>query len=530
MLKSIFYARFHPERGPDVLHQFPEGSVARASSSSGSGIATAAASTSIATAPSLLSLAAATNTTATTPPLVPFPPISAYIIPPHELSNQPLAICAEGYRILGFPISIEGEGYERNRFVCNVCFVLDEQEGDVEGWQRVVRRMAAFMRGLEVEGEGEGGVGMLRAEERRVDEWIDNGERDEEAGFLVVSWILREVFEQLNAFSECCVRVSATQVLNLRREKSSARQRDLTKLNANASGNGSASTGKLKINAWDVPLIVRELPNPAGWTWDLVLEQIYPHINGTNPVARIARLADVDLPLVRKAVRELVSHARAIVLDLFHFQAVYALTREFPLFVAAPALIDECRAYVAVDPGENFFASITPQDVRDACPPMPDRATILELYSVLKPGLAVADFFLAHQDLLANIDIRRLITFGVIKGFVRRLHKFALAVEPPAPNLPPPAPAPADAEIDRTWRAAALSSGWATPPASVAAAAEGLLDREVQREREVRAVLARGLDGRTCLDGVCLGLGEGEARVLERVRGGGFGEVVVFLR
>lgn len=487
MLKSIFYARFHPERGPDVLHQYPAGSISRSSSAPG-GLSSSTSS----------SLA-----------LVPFPSISAYVIPPHELSNRSLAICAQGFRVLGFPISIEGEGYERNRFVFNVCFVLGEGEQDdsVRCWEVVVRKMARFMRGLEVEGAG----GVLRQEERDVDERVERGEEETEEGLL--GWILREVFEQFNAYAECCVRVSASQVLNMRLERN----------------RGQLALRPRKIKAWDVPLLIRALPDPDGWTWDLVLEKVHPFIDGINHVKRIAQLADVELGLVRKAVRELVLHERVMILDVFHFQAVYALTADFALFVGNADVVDECKEYVAIDPKEGMFASVLDKEIlEEAAGSPPERTTILDLYSILKPGLSTADFCLAHQDQLANIDIRRFITFGVIKGFLKRMHKYALALDPPNMQHQPSQTTAAD--IDKAWRTAALSSGWATPPADGLGALQDKLESEEEKVRQEGARLLRYLDGNHCLDQVCVEMGMPEAKLMENIRSGRFGEVVIFCR
>lgn len=481
MLKSIFYARFHPERGPDILYQYPTGSVSRTSTSAG-------LSSSISSGTGLS--------------LLPFSSISAYVIPPHELSNRSLAICAQGFRVLGFPISIQGEGYERNRFVFNVCFVVEESE-EAGCWDGVVRKMAGFMRCLEVEGEG----GLLSREERDVDERAVRGEKEQEG---LIGMVLREVFEQVNAYAECCVWVSATQVLNLRLEKS-----------------GNRETARIgKVRAWDVPLLVRALPDQEGWTWDLVLEKVQPFVDGVNNVKRIARLADVDLKLVKKAIRELVLHERVMLLDIFHFQAVYALTGDFVLFTRNTDVIDECRDYVAIDPKKGMFASILDKQTIDDTTEKPDRATLLELYSILKPGMSVADFCLAHQIQLANIDVRRFITFGVIKGFLRRMHKYALALDPPDLQAVPQSN---DTDLDKAWRKAALSSGWATPPVDAVTLQEKLLSEEEQARQEA-AKLVKYLDGKHCLDQVCLEMGMHEKQVLGKVKSGKFGEVVVFCR
>lgn len=492
MLKSIFYARFHPERGPDVLHQHPPGTVSRASPLSSSSTAASSAS-----AASLSQLALSPNDNDNASSLVSFPPLASYLIPPHELSNRALSVCASGHRVLGHPISIEGEGYERNRFVCNVCFVVEDVRGAGEEWEGVVGKMAGFMRALEEEG------GVLWREEREVDGAGGEG---------VVGELLREVFGQLGRWGECCVRVSGARVLNLR---------------VGRGVGGERGRERVRVRGWDVPLVIRALPDSERVAWDLVLERVWPFVDGVNDVGRIARLADVDVKLVKRAVRELVLHERAMVLDIFHFQAVYMSSFDISLFMSSEELVDECREYVTIDSREGMFASVLGKDVLDEARGAPSRATIVELYSTLKPGLSVADFCLSHMDRLANIDVRRFITFGVIKGFLRRMHKYVLALDPPeTPAVPRLSTA---TDLDKAWRKAALSSGWATPPT------EGLagLQEKLDKEEEVRAEAARlvkYLDGKHCMDQVCVEMGMNEKKVLEKVKSGMFGEIVIFCR
>lgn len=65
--------------------------------------------------------------------------------------------------------------------------------------------------------------------------------------------------------------------------------------------------------------------------------------------------------------------------------------------------------------------------------PVVDGVGIVELYAALKQGTSVKQWYAAHSRQLANIDIRRFITFGVIKGFLYRVHKYACATGQPAP-------------------------------------------------------------------------------------------------
>lgn len=63
-----------------------------------------------------------------------------------------------------------------------------------------------------------------------------------------------------------------------------------------------------------------------------------------------------------------------------------------------------------------------------------DGVSIIELYASLKQGQSVKQWYIHHSRQLAHIDIRRFITFGVIKGFLYRVHKYAIATGMPAPS------------------------------------------------------------------------------------------------
>lgn len=63
-----------------------------------------------------------------------------------------------------------------------------------------------------------------------------------------------------------------------------------------------------------------------------------------------------------------------------------------------------------------------------------DGAGIVQLYASLKQGQTVKQWYTQHTQQLVNIDIRRFITFGIIKGFLYRVHKYALATGTPPPS------------------------------------------------------------------------------------------------
>ncbi|KAK5144410.1 hypothetical protein LTR04_001568, partial [Oleoguttula sp. CCFEE 6159] len=123
MIKSIFYTRFHPEKGPTVLHQVPEGSI----------------------------IPCPPSPTAQTP-LFDFSAISDFIIPRREFCDRLVTVCASHHRVIGYPVCIHApQRYERIEFIFNFAIVLDEA-ADFSGYLSVVRKLAVLFRNLEEQG------------------------------------------------------------------------------------------------------------------------------------------------------------------------------------------------------------------------------------------------------------------------------------------------------------------------------------------------------------------------------------------
>ncbi|EME46132.1 hypothetical protein DOTSEDRAFT_70211 [Dothistroma septosporum NZE10] len=483
MLRAIFYARFHPERGPSVIHQYPPSSIV--------------------------------STSRPNDTLIEWSGISGYVIPPYDICNQPLSICVDRRRILAFPVSLEHEDYHRNRFTFNICYVLDE-DADATPWEQIVRKTARFLTAAEDD------HCFLQQEEKFAGlKWAgEEGYPVEGIGQL--HGLLRDVFEGLVTYGECSVRINAANVLNLRLE--------------------AERPTPTKVRAWHVPLIIRELQSREVWTWDLTLNRIHTHIDGVKHVQKIAELADVELRLVKRAVKELVYHDRALLLDIFHFQAIYACTDTITVLLEDEELQDECRYYIANSPDASTATPDGKEMDKDVAL---SREDVVELYTLLYPGLQVHGFYKAHKEKLANIDIRRFITFGIIKGFLRRVHKFAFALEPQhsisqlaekkrsgsstSKSKPRSSEDAAVREYDRAWRRAALTSGWATPPSAPPPTSFGKSYKSADRVRSEEDERLRSyLDGEHCMDQICVEMHMSERKVCERLRSKRMGDVVLF--
>jgi hypothetical protein len=162
-------------------------------------------------------------------------------------------------------------------------------------------------------------------------------------------------------------------------------------------------------------------------------------------------------------------------LDIFSFNAIYAPTAQFNSTIASDEEMQrECACYVntrfaAVPVNFGPTSTVSPSssvsrtrkevpgaggfsiDGDDIWPALGegndnsrgldyesdivDGVGIVELYASLKQGQSVRQWYLEHMRPLANIDVRRFITFGIIKGFLYRVHKYAYATGGPAQHL-----------------------------------------------------------------------------------------------
>lgn len=96
-----------------------------------------------------------------------------------------------------------------------------------------------------------------------------------------------------------------------------------------------------------------------------------------------------------------------------------------------PSLSTDPEGTATPRPSNNHDRSHTTSDSGFATvEEIPSRERIIDLYASLRQGLPLREWCLQHASLLPGIDVRRFITFGKIKGFVYRSHKYAVALRP----------------------------------------------------------------------------------------------------
>lgn len=110
-----------------------------------------------------------------------------------------------------------------------------------------------------------------------------------------------------------------------------------------------------------------------------------------------------------------------MMVDIFQYSNMYTLKPSITRLAADDTITHECGSYVT-RPGFT----------------VPSWPALLGLYSNLIPGVAVHDWIEANDVLDLGIDPRRFVSFGIIKGFLRRLHRWPFMLEQGSPLIEQP--------------------------------------------------------------------------------------------
>ncbi|GHJ86165.1 hypothetical protein NliqN6_2567 [Naganishia liquefaciens] len=319
-----------------------------------------------------------TASPAATGPLLDFSQISEYIIGKSALKHR-LVTCTLGrHRILSFPCVIEDERYPRNQFIWNVAFVFD-RASDLSAFEPVVRKCGRIFRACELDSQ------YLTHRSTRAN--IQN--------------VIDQMFEDLNSYSETSITIDGINYLELK----------LFPFYPNPA----------VVEDWHVPVPLIDFNKVKDDNWDITAQRVSEHINGVNHVSRIAELADADIDCVRLCVQHFLYYQVIMMIDIFQYSNMYTVKPAIQKMSRDDSVSEECGLYVT-----------RPDYQRPSWP------VLLELYSALRPGITVHQWAIDNAQAVRGIDIRRFVTFGIIKGFLRRVHRWPImeeAVMPPSVSV-----------------------------------------------------------------------------------------------
>ena len=164
------------------------------------------------------------------------------------------------------------------------------------------------------------------------------------------------------------------------------------------------------VQDYQVPIAMLDFTSVMDKYWDITMRRIIPFIDGVHYVKKIADLADVNIALVRMAVQHLLYYGCVKLIDIFEFSNIYNVTAEIRHFLTSDSIKTECVQFV-----RNIESK---KDV--------SFGDVFSLYCSMKGGLRVVDWIQDNQEALQLVDIRKFVAFGVLKGFLYRVHKYPL--------------------------------------------------------------------------------------------------------
>ena len=306
------------------------------------------------------------------PTKVDFDTVSDWIIPRQSLCNRLIAIRRSGYRILGHPTCIHNRIYARNAFIFNLAFVFEE-DSDIASYSNVIIRLATMLKQLEEESK------FLSAQD--VNPVFYNA--------------MEQLLEDMNNFCECMIPINDANTVNL---KLFPTHQD-----------------PIRLKPYHVPICTVQLGLLMDVNWDLMMLKLTPFIDGINSIKRIAELADTDFDLTRKCLEHLLHYDCLIVIDIFQFSNIYAPTPDISDLLHDTSLQQELEIYISRSRKHHHSPT-----------------HLFQLYASLAHGKTVHAWALENHTQLTGIDIRRFITFGVIKRLLYRVHRYPVVSQPEA--------------------------------------------------------------------------------------------------
>ncbi|KIM22659.1 hypothetical protein M408DRAFT_282581 [Serendipita vermifera MAFF 305830] len=302
--------------------------------------------------------------------------VSQFVIPRPDICGRLTVSTTKKHRIVGYPVIIrDNDRYERGTFQFNVCFVFAKdmdygKEAGISCYEPIVRKIARVLTASE------------------IDQSFLSSEKTQPRMYP----ILEQLFADLNSFSETSIRIDEYNSLELRIFPH--------------------YPNPPPVNAWDVPVPLIDIANRMEVNWDLTMRKVVPFINGIDHVKKIAQKAEADITLVKECMSQVMMYQCVVMTDIFQFSNIYTLCRPTMWLFTDPAVTEECGPYVHKGTGSPL--------------PWPRLAW---LYARLKPPMTVGTWISDYEVDVERIDVRRFISFGVIKGFLRRVHHWPILLK-----------------------------------------------------------------------------------------------------
>ncbi|RLV94116.1 Nitrogen permease regulator 2 [Spathaspora sp. JA1] len=281
--------------------------------------------------------------------------------------------------------------------------------------------------------------------------------------------LIHQIYQDLNNYSECCIPLDSSNSVDIKLFP--------------------ILPAPINLKAYQVPISTVKLNSLVDVNWDPTMVKILPFINGLNSVKRISELANANYLLTKQCIQHLMHYKCIEIIDIFQFNNIYAPTNHIGDFLKINGkMAEECQAYIITSesnvegssyfshtptynhtnsntngnslsfhgsnsispystvgpskfggsasssytkPSSSSYLSKSPKTVGNSPNisinvKVPTKTTLFYLYRSLNQGQTVKEWYIQHRKLLTNIDIRRFINFGILRGIIYRVHTYPL--------------------------------------------------------------------------------------------------------
>ena len=395
-----------------------------------------------------------------------FKKISEFVVPLSKFCNKEISLHLGNAYLLGFPIFLNNQIYERNRFEFNFCLLVDEEDYENNNYlyQCLIKKIDMTFENLEIDYN----FRFMKKSPKMIRDFVDilYSEFNSNKSILNIHIEEKETEENLNIsdlyefnssdkkrkekniqylekinseenFSKSKIDMPTVQInkdddLDIRYSHSSCKEikkKDVPKKNKkiiNFSFRYIDFTNiKINIlNHW-VPAWIKEYDKEeVNYKLDYLSSNIIKEINGIKSVKKISEELILSLDLVKYVLYSLYIMGEITFVDIFSYSNIYKPTMELKE-LKIEGLFNRFKNFCILNQNDNKLGIYFNEDKNiskdNICKYMDDNK-FFSYYILLANSKDVKNFEEKVNDFDFNLPL--FIAFGVYLGIIRRIHLF----------------------------------------------------------------------------------------------------------
>lgn len=325
-----------------------------------------------------------------------FVKVSEFVIPRTELCDKLVSLKLGDAYLLGYPIYLCNQSYDRVKFQFNFCILLSQKEYESHYYlyDLLLKKIGKTFESIEIEGEFD----FIRNNRNIIESFMVKLFKSIKEGDELISIHFKEGIEFHFLFKY-----------------------------------SDFSQSKTQFDFYKVPIWIKQIDSKDIIYYDKIIKKIIEAIDGILTIHHIANKCELNIEFVKLIIHNLIIIKAISIVDLFQFNNIYRSTskmrdvdkgelmREFSDFVQLNYKKNENQHREIVDVYSRSLDSIDKslQDINDV--------TLYSYYCELTNALDVKDF--VNKINLKGMDVSLLIAFGIYKKIIRRVHIYCLMVK-----------------------------------------------------------------------------------------------------